>query len=67
MNKPTPQEIRAARDKSGLTQVKAAEIVHVAPQTWIAWEHNINPMSLPAWELFLIKTGQMKPPKKPRN
>jgi len=54
-----------AREKSGMTQTEAAELVHTTIRSWQQWEaeegsndHRRIPGS--AWELFLIKTGQKK-------
>ena len=63
---PTPAQIRAAREAAGLTQAEAAELVHAASyRTWQNWEVDANDkehrdMGLAEWELFLIKTRQMR-------
>ncbi len=53
-------EIREARIKSGLTQKAAAELVHATLRTWQDWEYGKNPINKAAWELFNIKTGEIK-------
>jgi DNA-binding transcriptional regulator YiaG len=65
MTVPTPEEIRAARLATGLTQKQAGELVHVAPRTWKRWEHaNGGPsgrkMSEATWELFRVKTAMLR-------
>ena len=64
---PDPEDVRTAREKAGLTQAQAAELVSPAQKvpykTWAAYElpvGNPNRRSIPlaAWELFLLLTGQ---------
>jgi len=56
MRHPTPQQIKEARVKAGLTQMQAAELVHKKLRTWQDWEHKSGKykIDLTAWELFLI-------------
>lgn len=55
---PTPQEVRKARDASGLTQAEAAEMVHLAHAVrWSEFERGAAPIEAARWELFRIKTG----------
>jgi len=59
MNIPTPAKVREARLAAGLNQSEAAALVHFCHLTrWSEIERGVKPMSLPRWELFLIKTGQ---------
>lgn len=68
ITQPTPEEVRLAREKAGLTQDQAAAVVSAGGKaryrTWAAYEAQTdNPDSrraipLPAWELFLLITGQ---------
>lgn len=58
MKPPTPAEIVEAREAVGLSQAKAAELVHVVTNAWKHWEAGRRTMPAHAWELFLIKTGQ---------
>lgn len=60
MEKPTPEEVKEARTRAGLKQREAAELVHVALRAWQSWEDGSRQMSLTAWELFNIKTGDKK-------
>lgn len=59
---PTPQRIRTARERAGLTQAEASHVVHLAHSVrWSEYERGGHAMSLAAWELFLIQTGQREP------
>ena len=60
---PKPSEIREAREKAGLTQTEAAQLIHGTLRAWQDWETDGDQnrrMHLGLFELFLIKTGQMK-------
>lgn len=60
---PTAAEVRRAREKAGMTQAQAAELVHLRnSRRWGEYERDINGMPLATWELFLIKTGQQSVP-----
>ena len=52
---PPPPVIRAARKAAGMTQAKAAEVVHAGLRTWNRWENGSQKMPLAEWELFLRK------------
>lgn len=57
---PTPAQIRALREREGLTQTQAAELVHTGWHTWQKWETDDSDPNhrrmLPAvWELFQVK------------
>lgn len=56
----TPDQIKEARRKAGLTQEQAAKLVHVTTRAWQLWEAGDRKMHPACWELFTIKT---KPPK----
>jgi len=55
---PTPAAIRAAREAAGLTQAKAAALVHTDARSWRRWEHGERAMHAAFWELFRIKCGR---------
>lgn len=62
---PTPEEVRAAREKVGMTKAAAAVKVHATEEGWEKWE-SLSPernrrMPPGLFELFLIKTGQSVP------
>ena len=41
---PTPDDIRATRLSAGLTQTKAAQLIHSSLRTWQDWEAGIAKM-----------------------
>lgn len=54
---PSPQEIKEARRKAGLTQSQAGALVGAPSQrTWQDWEGGRRNMPAAKWELFLLKT-----------
>jgi DNA-binding transcriptional regulator YiaG len=62
---PTSEAVYLARFNVGLTIPEAARLVCVSARAWENWETKTpshRPMPPAAWELFLIKTGQMPPP-----
>ena len=52
---PTPSQIREARALLGLTQDKAAKLLHMARRTYSDNERGVAKMSGAAWELMQIK------------
>lgn len=58
IEQPTPAQIRAARESADLTQQQAGELVHTDGRTWRRWEAGDRGISLPVWELFLLRIGQ---------
>lgn len=63
---PTPDQVRDARQRAGLTQEAAAALVHTTLRTWQQWEAEAGTpghrsMHPAFWELFTIKTLGMKP------
>ena len=57
---PTPEEIRAARQRAGLTQTQAAAMVYATLRTWQAWEGaegsgSSRKMHPAIWELWRLK------------
>lgn len=60
MNSPTPEEIKSAREKAGLLLKNCAELVHIHITNWQKYEAGVTKMHPSMWELFLIKTGQLK-------
>lgn len=58
---PLPAEVRAAREKAGLTQTEAAALVHGTLRAWQGWEAptgqpDARKMHPGLWELFQLKT-----------
>jgi DNA-binding transcriptional regulator YiaG len=60
MNAPSSLEISAARAAAGLTQAEAAGVVYADIRTWQRWEADDRAMHPAIFELFMIKTGQMR-------
>lgn len=58
----TPDEIRAARERLGLTQAEAAEKLGVAENTWARWERGELGIH-PARERDLQRLARSKPAK----
>lgn len=58
---PTPAEVRAAREKAGMTLDQAAATIYSTLRAWQNWEsegEENRRMHPGLFELFLIKTGQ---------
>lgn len=60
LESPTPEEIKEARKRAGLTQTQAAALVHTTCRVWQQWEATPDVASHqkmhPAfWELFCLK------------
>jgi hypothetical protein len=56
---PSPKQIIAAREASGLTLAAAAELVYLgAAPRWSEYENGKRSPDPARWELFLLKTGQ---------
>ncbi len=54
---PSPEDIKAARARAGLTQTQAGAMVGVAMRTWQDWEAGIAPMPRAIWSLFSIASS----------
>jgi DNA-binding transcriptional regulator YiaG len=52
---PDPFDIRKARANAGITQKKAAEMLHTSIRAYQQWEAGDRAMHPAFWELFLIK------------
>lgn len=59
---PDPKKIRQARERAGLTQEAAGELIYSARRSWQDWEAGRRKMHPAFYELFLIKTGLQKCP-----
>ena len=51
----TPEKIKEARVKAGLTLQEAADLVHVNVRSWQKWEAGERSMHPAFWELFILK------------
>lgn len=54
--KPLPAKILAARQRAGLTQTQAADLVHTTCRVWQQWEAGERGMHPAFWELFQLKS-----------
>lgn len=53
---PSPDQIREARHRAGLTQEQAGAVIGASRRTWQNWENGTRNMPGAKWELFQIKT-----------
>ena len=53
---PTPAEIKAQREKAGLSQSKAAALVYMTKSGWQKCEYGDRAMREGTWMLFLFRT-----------
>ncbi len=56
---PLPSDIRAARERAGLTQTEAADLIHATMRSWQDWEAGVAKMRPYAFGYFLMSTGQI--------
>ncbi len=56
---PTPEEVRVAREISGLTAKQAGLAVFRSLRTWQSWEMGERSMPADSFCLFLLITGQV--------
>lgn len=59
---PTPDQIRAIRSASGLTQAASAALIYAADRTWRQWEAGDAAMpraSAELWCLALVRSGHL--------
>lgn len=52
---PTPDEIREAREKAGLSPKAAAAVIYTSEHVWIMFERGERRMHPALWELFVRK------------
>lgn len=60
INPPTPQQIKQARHRAGLTQAQAADLIYKGLRTWQGWEADESEkghraMDPAFFELFCLK------------
>lgn len=51
----TPEALKAARNRTGLTQTQAGALIHAPLRTWQDWEYGKRKMPLAKWELLKLK------------
>jgi DNA-binding XRE family transcriptional regulator len=52
---PSPDQIREARHRAGLTQEQAGAVIGASRRTWQNWENGTRNMPGAKWELFNLK------------
>lgn len=57
---PSPETIRTSRLALGLTQQQAGALVGASARAWRAWESGFRVMPGSKWELFNLKTKELK-------
>lgn len=57
---PTPNQIIEARQTAGHSRNQAAALVYVKYRTWQDWELGTAKMPGAAFELYQLKTGQIR-------
>ena len=55
---PTPEDIRDARKRAGLTQREAAALIYATQSAWEDWEQGRRRMHPALWELFRLKVTE---------
>jgi DNA (cytosine-5)-methyltransferase 1 len=58
---PKPAEIRAARERAGLSQGEAAALIFSTLRTWQDWEAGVARMHPGLWRLFRIEAQGVVP------
>lgn len=59
IDRPTTDEIRAARADANLDRAAAAALVHLGHAVrWAEYETGTRAIDMAKWELFLLKTDQ---------
>lgn len=61
---PSAEDVISARYVAGDTQERAAERLLISPRTWQRYESGCCGMPAAYWELYLLKTNQLKEPRK---
>lgn len=56
---PDSAQIRASRQRAGLSQRASAALIHVSRRSWQSYEKGEAEIKLGLWELFQFKTGQL--------
>jgi putative transcriptional regulator len=54
VTRPTPAEIRASRERAGLTQTQAGAVIGAALRTWQDWESGARNMPAAKWRLWQL-------------
>lgn len=57
---PTPAQIKRRRLREDLTQTEAGALIYCALRTWQQWESGDAEMHPAFWELFTLKTTELR-------
>ena len=57
---PSPATIRTTRLSLGLTQAQAGALAGASARAWRAWEAGFRVMPGSKWELFNLKTKELR-------
>lgn len=57
MKSPSPDEVKAARQRAGLTQAAAAALIYCGWRAWQEWEAGNRRMHPAYWELWALKVN----------
>lgn len=57
---PSPETIRAERERLGLSQTAAAAVIYSSMRAWQEWEAGTRRMHPAMWELWQIKTERLR-------
>ncbi len=60
MKSPTPEQIRKAREKAGLSRQEAAALIHKSVRTWEKWENGERTMDPAFFELWQLKVPKRR-------
>jgi Helix-turn-helix domain len=60
MSAPTPEQIRAARERAGWSKEVAASMVLVSLRSWQSYEAGSRRIPLGTWMLFGLAAGTVK-------
>ena len=55
--RPSPNTLRNARTKLGITQVQAARLAFVSLRAWVKYESGERAIPAPTWALFRLLAG----------
>lgn len=61
---PDSVDVREARARAGDTVEAASERLYISPRTWFRYEAGNTGMPAAYWELYLLKTNQLKEPRR---
>lgn len=57
---PTAHDVKRGRERAGLSVLQASQLTHRSVRAWQHYESGTRVMDSAVWELFLLKTKQVK-------